>query len=101
MPNRFQCTVRRHVFEGLAEDAGRQPHRLFSFVSVAIPHLKTPLPDALSMYASVMAQHTDYGLTAYCASKAGVTGYTRTLALELGSMASPQIAFYSVPLIPA
>ena len=31
-----------------------------------------------------MAQHTDYGLTAYCASKAGVTGYTRTLALELG-----------------
>jgi len=34
--------------------------------------------------ASVMALGTDYGLAAYCASKAGVLGLTRTLALELG-----------------
>ncbi len=34
--------------------------------------------------ASVMAFDTDYGLAAYCASKAGVGGLTRTLALELG-----------------
>jgi 3-oxoacyl-[acyl-carrier protein] reductase len=34
--------------------------------------------------ASVMAEGTDYGLAAYCASKAGVAGLTRTLALELG-----------------
>ncbi len=34
--------------------------------------------------ASVMAFDTDYGLSAYCASKAGVAGLTRTLALELG-----------------
>jgi NAD(P)-dependent dehydrogenase (short-subunit alcohol dehydrogenase family) len=34
--------------------------------------------------ASVMAQGTDWGLAAYCASKAGLEGLTRTLALELG-----------------
>lgn len=34
--------------------------------------------------ASVMAFDTDYGLAAYCASKAGVAGLTHTLALELG-----------------
>ena len=34
--------------------------------------------------ASVMAERTDYGLAAYAASKAGVAGLTRTLALELG-----------------
>jgi NAD(P)-dependent dehydrogenase (short-subunit alcohol dehydrogenase family) len=34
--------------------------------------------------ASVMAFDTDYGLAAYAASKAGVGGLTRTLALELG-----------------
>jgi NAD(P)-dependent dehydrogenase (short-subunit alcohol dehydrogenase family) len=37
--------------------------------------------------ASVMALGTDYGLAAYCASKAGVLGLTRTLALELGKHA--------------
>ena len=31
-----------------------------------------------------MAFDTDFGLAAYCASKAGVGGLTRTLALELG-----------------
>lgn len=34
--------------------------------------------------ASVMAIHTDYGLTAYTASKHAVAGITKTLALELG-----------------
>ncbi len=34
-----------------------------------------------------MAEMTDYGLAAYCASKAGVAGLTRTLALELGKYA--------------
>ncbi len=34
--------------------------------------------------ASTAATHTDYGLAAYSASKAGVVGLTRTLALELG-----------------
>mgnify|MGYP002133160133 CR=1 FL=1 len=37
--------------------------------------------------ASVMAFDTDYGLAAYCASKAGVGGLTRTLALELTKQA--------------
>ena len=37
--------------------------------------------------SSVMANQTDYGLAAYCASKAGVVGLTRTLALELGKHA--------------
>ena len=34
--------------------------------------------------ASVMAFDTDYGLSAYTASKHGVAGLTKTLALELG-----------------
>ncbi|MDO9223556.1 MAG: SDR family NAD(P)-dependent oxidoreductase [Caulobacter sp.] len=34
--------------------------------------------------ASIMARHTDNGLVAYSASKAGVVGMMRTFALELG-----------------
>lgn len=34
--------------------------------------------------ASIMARHTDNGLAAYSASKAGVVGMMRTFALELG-----------------
>jgi 3-oxoacyl-[acyl-carrier protein] reductase len=50
----------------------------------AVPHLKASPAGRIINVASVMAEGTDYGLTAYCASKAGVAGLTRTLALELG-----------------
>ena len=50
----------------------------------AIPHLKQSPAGRIINVASVMAEGTDYGLSAYCASKAGVAGFTRTLALELG-----------------
>lgn len=50
----------------------------------AIPHLKQSAAGRIINIASVMAEGTDYGLSAYCASKAAVAGLTRTLALELG-----------------
>lgn len=50
----------------------------------AIPHLRASGAGRIINVASVMAEGTDYGLSAYCASKAGVAGVTRTLALELG-----------------
>jgi NAD(P)-dependent dehydrogenase (short-subunit alcohol dehydrogenase family) len=50
----------------------------------AIPHLRESPAGRIINVASVMAEMTDYGLAAYCASKAGVAGLTRTLALELG-----------------
>jgi len=50
----------------------------------ALPHLKESPAGRIVNVASVMAEGTDYGLSAYCASKAGVAGLTRTLALELG-----------------
>jgi 3-oxoacyl-[acyl-carrier protein] reductase len=53
----------------------------------AIPHLKQSRAGRIINVASVMAEGTDYGLSAYCASKAGVAGLTRTLALELGKYA--------------
>ena len=57
----------------------------FRLCQAAIPHLKNAPAGRIINVASVMAQHTDYGLSAYSASKAGVTGYTRPLALELGT----------------
>jgi 3-oxoacyl-[acyl-carrier protein] reductase len=50
----------------------------------AVPFLKQSPAGRIINVASVMAEGTDYGLSAYCASKAGVAGLTRTLALELG-----------------
>ena len=50
----------------------------------ALPYLKASPAGRIINVASVMAEGTDYGLSAYCASKAGVAGLTRTLALELG-----------------
>lgn len=50
----------------------------------AIPHLKRSPAGRIINVASVMAEFTDYGLSDYCASKAGLAGMTRTLALELG-----------------
>lgn len=50
----------------------------------ALPYLKQSPAGRVINVASVMAEGTDYGLAAYCASKAGVAGLTRTLALELG-----------------
>jgi 3-oxoacyl-[acyl-carrier protein] reductase len=50
----------------------------------ALPYLKASPAGRIVNVASVMAEGTDYGLAAYCASKAGVAGLTRTLALELG-----------------
>ncbi|WP_417514092.1 SDR family NAD(P)-dependent oxidoreductase [Minwuia sp.] len=56
----------------------------FKLARAAIPHLRESPAGRIISTASVMARMTDYGLTAYCASKAGVVGMTRTLALELG-----------------
>jgi NAD(P)-dependent dehydrogenase (short-subunit alcohol dehydrogenase family) len=50
----------------------------------AVPFLKQSPAGRIINVASVMAEGTDYGLSAYCASKAAVAGLTRTLALELG-----------------
>ncbi len=56
----------------------------FLICQQAIPFLKKSRAGRIINVASVMADGTDYGLSAYCASKAGVAGLTRTLALELG-----------------
>jgi NAD(P)-dependent dehydrogenase (short-subunit alcohol dehydrogenase family) len=57
---------------------------VFRLTRQAIPSLTASGAGRIISTASVMAEHTDYGLSAYCASKAGVVGLTRTLALELG-----------------
>jgi NAD(P)-dependent dehydrogenase (short-subunit alcohol dehydrogenase family) len=59
----------------------------FLICQQAIPHLRDGGAGRIINVASVMAEGTDYGLSAYCASKAGVAGFTRTLALELGKFA--------------
>jgi len=57
---------------------------VFRLSREAIPHVIASSAGRIVCTASVMANGTDYGLAAYCASKAGVIGLTRTLALELG-----------------
>ena len=61
---------------------------MFRLCREAIPALKARAKEKgrarIVNTASVMAFDTDFGLAAYCASKAGVGGLTRTLALELG-----------------
>ena len=57
---------------------------MFLLCRAAIPALRESGSGRIVNVASVMAERTDYGLAAYAASKAGVAGLTRTLALELG-----------------
>ena len=57
---------------------------IFRLSRAAIPHLCASDAGRIINTASVMAEGSDFGLGAYCASKAGVLGLTRTLALELG-----------------
>lgn len=56
----------------------------FRLATAAAPHLKESPAGRIINTASVMARMTDYGLAAYSASKAGVAGMTRALALDLG-----------------
>lgn len=57
---------------------------VFRLTRAAIPLLIRSAAGRIINTASVMAEGADYGLAAYSASKAGVVGLTRTLALELG-----------------
>ena len=57
---------------------------VFRLSREAAPHVIASSAGRIICTASVMANGTDYGLASYCASKAGVVGLTRTLALELG-----------------
>ena len=56
----------------------------FRLARAAAPHLAQSPAGRVLVTASVMAEGTDFGLAGYCASKAGVLGLVRTLALEWG-----------------
>ena len=56
----------------------------FQLARAAIPHLKASQAGRIINVSSTAAIATDWGLSAYSASKAGLGGLTRTLALELG-----------------
>jgi NAD(P)-dependent dehydrogenase (short-subunit alcohol dehydrogenase family) len=56
----------------------------FRLSRTATPHVVASGRGRLIFTASIMARHTDNGLVAYSASKAGVVGMMRTFALELG-----------------
>jgi 3-oxoacyl-[acyl-carrier protein] reductase len=57
---------------------------MFLLCQRSIPEMRKRGSGRLINVASVMAERVDYGLSAYSASKAGVAGLTRNLALELG-----------------
>jgi 3-oxoacyl-[acyl-carrier protein] reductase len=56
----------------------------FMLIKRALPEMIKAGGGSIVNLASVMAEVTDYGLAAYCSSKAGVAGLTRTVALEYG-----------------
>jgi 3-oxoacyl-[acyl-carrier protein] reductase len=56
----------------------------FALCRLVLPIMKERGWGRIVNVASVMAERTDYGLAPYCASKAGVAGLTRTIALEYG-----------------
>jgi 3-oxoacyl-[acyl-carrier protein] reductase len=56
----------------------------YRLTRAAVEELKKSDAPRIIFTASVMARMTDYGLAAYCASKAGIAGLVRTLALDLG-----------------
>ena len=56
----------------------------YRLTRAAVETLKESPAPRIIFTASVMARMTDYGLAAYCASKAGIGGLVRTLALDLG-----------------
>lgn len=56
----------------------------FQICQLSVPYLKQSEAGRIINVASVMSKMADTGLTAYGASKAGIAGMTRTLALELG-----------------
>jgi len=56
----------------------------FQLARAAIPHLKASQAGRIINVSSTAAIATDWGLSAYSSSKAGLGGLTRTLALELG-----------------
>ncbi len=56
----------------------------FLLCKAVLPLMKEQGWGRIVNVASVMAERTDYGLAAYAASKAGVAGLTRTIALEYG-----------------
>jgi NAD(P)-dependent dehydrogenase (short-subunit alcohol dehydrogenase family) len=56
----------------------------FRLCRSAIPELKKRPHGRIINIASLMTERADYGFAAYAASKAGLAGLTRTLAVELG-----------------
>ncbi len=56
----------------------------FRLARASAAHLAASTAGRFIATASVMAKGTDFGLGAYCASKAGLEGLVRTLALEWG-----------------
>jgi len=57
---------------------------MFRLTRAAIPDLKASVAGRIINTASVMAEGSGMGLAAYSASKSGVQGFTRALAIELG-----------------